>query len=138
MQLNLTGLFGALATFLGIWWGHVAVRKIEANSVHIWPPMLLCLVLGMGSEVVAALTENVYLSVFLGITGVLFFWDSFEFIRQQNRVKIGHAPANPDNPRHRSILSTCPEATTLNWLERDPRGREYSIFELDEIRKGAK
>ena len=43
-----------------------------------------------------------------GILGVTLLWDSFEFWRQQKRVIKGHAPANPDNPRHARILAENP------------------------------
>lgn len=138
MQLNYLGLVSALAAFLNIWWGHVAVRKIESVALRLWPPMLIFIVLGIGAETVAVLSDNVYLSAAFGIAGVVFLWDAFEFHRQQKRVKRGHAPANPDNPRHARILADHSTASFIDWLDRDPRGRAYAAEELAEIGKGAK
>ena len=137
MQLNYLGLVSALAAFLSIWWGHVAVRKIESLAVRLWPPMLVCIVLGITAEAIAAITKNAYLSAAFGIGGVVFLWDAYEFYRQAKRVKRGHAPANPDNPRHARILANCPTASVIDWLDREPRGRPYSSEELAEIAKGA-
>jgi hypothetical protein len=53
---------------------------------------------------------------------VTLLWDSFEFWRQQNRIIKGHAPANPDNPRHIRILEESQAATTLDLLNRNPIG----------------
>jgi len=36
---------------------------------------------------------------------MIFLWDAFEFYRQHYRIQSGHAPANPDNPRHARILA---------------------------------
>jgi hypothetical protein len=69
---------------------------------------------------------------------VTFLWDALEFLRQQNRIKHGHAPANPNNPRHAKILAEHPEATTFDWLDRDPRGRSYSAEELVAMKGSAK
>jgi len=75
-------------------------------------------------------------SAVCGILGITLLWDSLEFYRQQNRIRGGHAPANPHNPRHAHILATHPTATTVDWLERNPRGIPYSSEELREIRDG--
>ena len=72
MDLNYLGLVAALATFVSIWWGHVGVRKIEALSVRLWPPMLGAILLGIIFEIVSARTSNIYLSVACGIAGLVF------------------------------------------------------------------
>jgi uncharacterized membrane protein YfcA len=129
MDLNLTGLAAALATFLGIWWGHVAVRIIEARLTDIRPAMVIATLLGLGMWTGALLTDWMPLSAALGIFGVTLLWDAYEFYRQEKRVKIGHAPANPDNPRHTRILAEYPSATTLDLLGRDPVGRQVDAEE---------
>lgn len=48
MDINLLGLASASATFLGVWIGHVSVRKIEREVDHIWIPAMLALFLGIG------------------------------------------------------------------------------------------
>jgi hypothetical protein len=134
MQLNLIGLVSAMAAFLSIWWSHVAVRKIEAVSQRLWPPMLGAMLLGFVVLSFSVRSVNPYLTAVLGITGVVFLWDAFEFYRQAERVKQGRAPANPRNPRHNRILTKHPEATVIDWLDRDPRGRPYSEAELEAIK----
>lgn len=138
MELNTIGLVSATAAFLSIWWGHVAVRKIEAMSVKLWLPMAAAFTLGVISEIIAARTENIQLSAAFGIMGVVFLWDTFEFHRQQKRIKKGHAPANPDNPRHIQILKNYPTATILDLMARDPRGDKYSEDEIKAIQEGGK
>lgn len=126
MELNLIGLVAAAGTFLGTWFGHVAVRKIESLSPTIWLPTLIFAVAGIGLEWLALTTFNLFLSTACGILGFTFLWDALEFTRQQNRVKKGHAPANPKNPRHARLLREHPSATTLDLLKRDPIGKPVS------------
>lgn len=124
--MNPIGLVAALSTFLGIWWGHVGVRAIERRSTHLWKPILGALALGLTLEAVSLLTPNRLLSTAAGILGVTLLWDALEFVRQEKRVRHGHAPANPNNPRHARILAQHPTATTLDLLARDPIGRPVS------------
>ena len=138
MEWNYLGLVSALAVFLGVWWGHVAVRYVESISVQLWKPMLVAALAGLALEVVSVQTESIYLSAACGIMGMTLLWDSFEFYRQQKRIKRGHAPANPKNPRHAQILATHPGATTLDLLNRDPRGEPYTPEEIDGMKVDAK
>ena len=131
MDLNLIGLASAAGTFFGVWIGHVSVRKIEREVEHIWIPSTIAFLLGLGMELVSLWTSGPVLSTICGIVGVTLLWDALEFYRQQKRIMKGHAPANRNNPRHARILATHPEATTLDWLARDPRDVPYSIEELD-------
>jgi uncharacterized protein DUF4491 len=117
------GVVAAAAAFVGIWFGHVGVRKIEAASPTIWLPTVIALGLGLALEIGALLTANLYLSSALGIVGMTVLFDALEFTRQHNRVAHGHAPANPNNPRHARLLAAGEPATTLNWLDREPAGR---------------
>lgn len=126
MQFQWTGIIAACGTFLGIWLGHVAVRKIEFIAPNIWLPSLVAVLCGLSLEVFALASQQDDLSAFLGILGVTLLWDGFEFWRQQRRVIKGWAPANPANPRHARILAQYPAATTLNLLDRDPVGRPVS------------
>lgn len=127
MTLNWIGIVAAAATFFGIWFGHVGVRKIEAASPTIWLPTTIALVLGLTLEAGALFTDNLYLSAALGIVGITVLWDALEFTRQHHRVKHGHAPANPNNPRHARLLSENKSATTTDWLKRDPIGHPVEI-----------
>jgi len=122
MAIQWVGLVAAAATFFGIWFGHVVVRKIEFKVPNIWLPSLVAVMAGLILEVLALSSEDNHLSVFLGIFGVTLLWDGFEFWRQQKRIEKGHAPANPDNSRHVRILAKYTSATTIDLLNRDPIG----------------
>jgi len=135
LNLNWVGPAAALGAFIGIWFGHVTVRKIEYVVSDIRPPILIALAGGLALEAASLAAGNLAVSALLGILGVTLLWDALEFWRQQNRVKDGHAPANPDNPRHARILAEHPEATAFDWLARSPRGRLYSPEELHTIRE---
>ncbi len=120
-MLQLTGLWMAVATFLGIWWGHVGVRWLEAHSPDIRPPALILIVLGIALQIVSLFASNLTLSGVASIIGITLLWDAFELYRQQKRVIHGHAPANPRNPRHAAYLAaTNSQATTEDLLEREP------------------
>jgi hypothetical protein len=122
MTLNWIGVVAAAATFFGIWFGHVGVRRIEAASPTIWLPTVIALTVGLTLEAGALLIQNLYVSGALGIVGMTVLWDALEFSRQHKRVRHGHAPASPNNPRHARLLAENKSATTINWLDRDPTG----------------
>jgi hypothetical protein len=129
MTLNLIGLVAALATFLSIWFGHVAVRKIEFNSRTIWLPSIIFAILGLIAEYCSLITDNFLLTTAFGIVGITLLWDALEFTRQQNRIKKGRSPANVNNPRHARLMRTHASATHLDLLKRDPTGRPVSYSE---------
>ena len=129
MELNSMGLVAAASTFFGIWFGHVAVRKIESISPTLWLPTLAFATVGIVLEWFSLSTFNLTLSTASGILGFTCLWDALEFTRQQNRIKKGHAPANPDNSRHARLLSEHVTATTLDLLKRDPIGKAVSQTE---------
>lgn len=133
MTINLLGLIGAITAFLSIWFGHVAVRKIEAISPTIWLPTIMFTALGLIAEYCSLITDTLSLSTVFGITGITFLWDALEISRQQNRIKHGHAPANSSNPRHTVILLKHSAATTLDLLKRDPVGRSVSPEEAPKL-----
>jgi hypothetical protein len=120
-MLQFTGVWLALATFLGIWWGHVGVRWLEARSPSIWPPLGLLATAGIALNIFSLFAPNVATSGVLSIVGITLIWDAFEMYRQQNRVRKGHAPANPDNPRHAAILANG-QGITEDLLDREPQG----------------
>ena len=133
MEINTLGLVAAVTAFLTIWIGHVAVRKVEAESLNIKMPMFIAIALGLVAEFGALSTTNRPLSTALGILGITLLWDAFEIYRQQNRIKHGHAPANPNNPRHAKILKEYSSATILDLLKRDPVGRPVSPEEAPKL-----
>jgi hypothetical protein len=73
------------------------------------------------------------LSAACGILGTTLLWDALELRRQERRVRKGHAPANPRNPRHARILAESPAATTLNLLKREPLGRPVPPAQASEL-----
>ena len=134
MAINWIGLAAAAATFLGVWIGHVSVRRIERDVVRLWIPSTLALLSGLGLELASFLTPSLIFSTICGILGVTLLWDALELgYRQQKRVKEGHAPANRNNPRHAQILAEHPSATTIDWLDREPRGTPYTKEELGSL-----
>jgi len=123
MQLNTLGLVAAVTAFFSIWFGHVAVRKIEFIAPTIWLPTTIFAVFGAAVEILSLFMIARPWSVVFGILGFTLLFDAFEFTRQQNRVKIGHAPANRNNPRHAVILADSKfHATTIDLLKRNPTG----------------
>ena len=129
MQLNFTGLIAAISAFSGVWLGHVSVRIIERNARKLWLHIFIAIVLGLSLEAWSLLTEHWLLNTVLGILGITILWDALEFVRQEKRIKKGHAPANPSNPRHAQILTDHPKATTLDLLKRDPIGHSVTTDE---------
>lgn len=118
MQLNYIGIIAALSTFLAIWFGHTAVRKIEFTSPTIWLPTAIYATSGIVLEYWSLMTDNRPLSAAFGIVGITLLWDALEFTRQQRRVRKGHAPANPYNPRHAKIMAEYLSATTVDLLKK--------------------
>ena len=133
MDLNMVGLVAAASTFVGVWFGHVAVRKVESISSTIWLPTLMFAALGLALEWFALSTGSIPLATASGILGFTFLWDALEFTRQQNRIRKGHAPANPDNPRHARLMREYPSATTLDLLKRDPVGKPVTQTEAVQL-----
>ena len=124
MTPNYLGLIAALTAFLAIWGGHVSVRKIEFISPTIWLPTVIFATLGVLIEIFSLTTVHRPLSTVFGILGITLLFDAFEFTRQQKRIRKGHAPANPNNPRHATILAEPnSRATTHDLLKREPTGK---------------
>ena len=136
MELNYVGLVAALSTFAGVWFGYVAVRRIESISPTIWLPTTVFAVAGFSLEWFSLSTSNLFLSIASGILGFTLLWDALEFTRQQNRIKKGHAPANPNNPRHARLMQEYPAATTLDLLKREPIGQPVSHKEAIKLITG--
>ncbi len=131
--MNSIGLITSTTTILTIWFGHVLVRKLEARVNRLLPLILICVGLGITFGIGAGIASHNSISAISGIISITFLWDALEFVRQEKRVKIGHAPANPHNPRHARILAQYPSATTVDILAREPRGVPYTPSEIDAI-----
>ena len=119
MTINPLGLIAAFTAFFSIWFGHVAVRKIESISPTIWVPSTFFAILGVSCEWLSLKAPSMQIATVFGILGITLLFDSFELARQQRRIMKGHAPANPENPRHAKILKEYPSATTADLLKRD-------------------
>ena len=130
MVINPLGIIAALSAFIGIWLGHVAVRKIEFISRTIWIPALVFVALGLFLEYCSLVVDFLPLKTALGIIGITLLWDAAELTRQQRRIRKGHAPANPNNPRHARLLADPnAHATPADPLRREPTGVSLSIHE---------
>ena len=124
MEINTLGIIAAATAFVSIWLGHVAVRKIEFASPTIWLPTVIFAALGLFTEYCSLITDNWSLKTSLGILGITLLFDAYEFTRQQKRIRKGHAPANPNNPRHAAFLAEPnSHATTHDLLKREPTGK---------------
>jgi hypothetical protein len=122
MTLNWIGVAAALATFFGVWIGHVLVRRVEYRAPDLRVPLLGAIIIGLALEVAALSSSSLYVSGVCGILGMTALFDALEFRRQFKRVKKGHAPANPNNPRHAAVLAEG-VATTSDALKREPTGQ---------------
>jgi hypothetical protein len=131
--MNVIGPVAALTAFFSIWFGHVAVRKVESSSATIWIPSTIFALLGLVVEYLSLLSSNRALSAACGILGITLLWDAIELWRQQRRIMKGHAPANPHNPRHAKILAEFPTATTHDLLKRDPQGHPITAEEVTQL-----
>lgn len=119
-MLQFAGFWMALATFLGIWWGHVGVRWLEAHSVDIRPAAIMLLATGFALNGYSLFAPNLTIGGVCSIIGITLLWDALELYRQVRRVKKGHAPANPANPRHAAYLAAGGAVTTDDLLDREP------------------
>ena len=96
MTLQWAGPVLAVLTFGTIALGHVAVRKL--NYRYGTKPAPVFLLLGLGFLALSLLVTSNLASAALGIVGMTTLWDAVEFVRQEERIRRGHAPANPDRP----------------------------------------
>ena len=119
MTFNWIGVVAALATFFGVWIGHVTVRKVEYHAPDLRVPMVSAVIIGLALGLVAVSSSSLYVSGACGILGMTALFDALEFRRQFKRVTKGHAPANPNNPRHAPLLAEG-RATTVDVLKRKP------------------
>ncbi len=101
--MNLVGVVAAIAAFLGIWLGHVSVRKIEFVSPTLWVPATVFIAVGLILGGLSFAVRSLPASAACGIVGMTLLWDALELGRQQKRVRKGHSPANPANPRHAAL-----------------------------------
>jgi hypothetical protein len=126
--MNPIGLVAAVSAFLSIWLGHVSVRKIESAAPALGLPTAAFIGGGIFVEWLSARSTDMAVCAAAGILGITLLWDAVELWRQQSRVRRGHAPANPANPRHaRMLAEPGTKATIHNLLKRKPMGRSAAL-----------
>lgn len=92
--MNWQGVATGLISFLIIGILHPVVIKAEYLwSKKIWPVFLL---LGIICNVISLNINNIYASVVLAILGFSLFWSIGELHHQEERVKKGWFPQNPN------------------------------------------
>lgn len=96
MTLQWGGPALAVVTLATIGFGHVMVRRL--NYFYGTKPVPIVAGLGLLSLFLSLWTANDLTCAVLGIVGVTTLWDAVELYRQEERVRRGHAPANPDRP----------------------------------------
>jgi hypothetical protein len=96
MNLQWAGLVLAIVSFSTIGIGHVAVRWL--NFHFGTKPAATLIFLGLVSLVTSLVASCNLVSAVFGIIGITTLWDSYELFRQEERIRRGHAPANPHRP----------------------------------------
>ena len=92
--MNFYGLIIGIATFLLIGCFHVIVIKGEYYfSKNIWP---LFLIVGLGTLILSIFIENSIISALVAVFGISCLWSIKELIEQEERVKKGWFPKNPN------------------------------------------
>lgn len=92
--LNWEGLVIGMGTFLIIGLFHPIVIKAEYHwGKQCWP---IFLVLGCVSGIAALFVSNTLLASFLGVFAFSSFWSILEMFEQEERVRKGWFPKNPN------------------------------------------
>lgn len=93
MTINIEGIILGISAFLCIGMFHPIVIKAEYYlGTRSWWLFLLA---GIAGIVGSLLTENTYISAFLGIFAFSSLWGILELFQQKQRVKKGWFPMNP-------------------------------------------
>lgn len=92
--MNYNGVIIGLVAFLIIGAFHPIVIKSEYYfGKKIWP---LFLIIGLVAIGISFLTKNFILSSIIGVIGFSSLWSIHEIIEQEERVKKGWFPKNPN------------------------------------------
>ncbi len=95
--MHFKGLIIGLATFIIIGVFHPIVIKAEYYiGKKIWP---LFLIVGLALIIVSIFIENLTISAIIGVTGFSSLWSINEIIEQEERVKKGWFPENPNKDK---------------------------------------
>jgi hypothetical protein len=96
--MNWNGIIIGLGVFLIIGIMHPVVIKSEYYiGKHIWPLYLILGILCVGISVVI---EGMILSILIAVLGFTMFWSIHELCEQEERVKKGWFPVNPNKKRN--------------------------------------
>jgi len=92
-----SGILIGVISFLSIGVFHPIVIKAEYYfSKSCWPVFLAA---GIVLMILSAMIENVVLSSALAVVGMSSWWSILELFHQEERVKKGWFPANPNRKK---------------------------------------
>ncbi|MDR1781903.1 MAG: DUF4491 family protein [Bacilli bacterium] len=92
--MNFYGVIIAIVSFIIIGIFHPIVIKSEYYiGKKVWP---LFLILGIFCIIISMFLHNIYASIILGVIGCSWLWSIGEIKEQEERVKKGWFPANPN------------------------------------------
>lgn len=101
--MNFQGIVTGLASFVIIAVFHPIVIKAEYNiGKKIWPVFLIA---GAVLLALSLFVDNTTMSALLGITGFSSLWSILELIHQEERVKKGWFPDNPNKKKSKEEQS---------------------------------
>lgn len=96
--MNFEGIIIGLSSFLIIGLFHPVVIKSEYYiGRKIWP---LFLIAGLALIVLSLFIDSFMVSAIVGLTGFACLWSIHEVIEQEERVKKGWFPANPNKKKN--------------------------------------
>lgn len=94
IKMNFKGILLGLASFFIIGIFHPIVIKTEYYfGKKAWPIFAF---LGLIFSFFSVFQKNIIISSLLGVLGFTFFWSIHELIEQEERVKKGWFPSNPN------------------------------------------
>lgn len=92
--MNLGGVIIGAAAFIIIGLFHPVVVKAEYHfGARVWPGFLL---VGLAASALSLLMETLVLSAVVGVFGFACLWSIRELFEQEERVRKGWFPENPD------------------------------------------
>ncbi len=95
--MHLTGIIIGVISFLSIGVFHPIVIKSEYYfGKECWPVFLVAGIILMA---ISAFVSNVILSSALAVIGMSSWWSILELFEQEQRVKKGWFPANPNRKK---------------------------------------
>lgn len=101
--MNFQGIVTGLVSFIIIALFHPIVIKTEYYiGKSVWPVFLI---VGAVFLVLSLFIDNTTLSALLGITGFSSIWSIHELIEQEERVKRGWFPCNPNKKKNKEEQS---------------------------------